>query len=249
MASAAAINIFYDAAPRPLTRWQRFLVVVASWVGAALVGVVGPTIRWEVLGQSNEDAVLSTGQRAILAFWHRCIFGALWHYRKRGIAVMTSTHFDGEYIARIIQRWGCLAARGSSSRGGLRALAEMARYLRTGHDVAFTIDGPRGPRFIAKPGPIMLARRTGNEILCFHVSLARAYVFRKSWDLLQIPYPFTRAVLFIAPAIRVPPEASPELVREKHAEMQAALDRLRQLGDGWWSLSEAERARLKSEWR
>ena len=242
-------NIFYDAAPRPLTRWQKFLVLIVSWVGYTLIRLIGWTIRWEVLGQANEESIFARGKRAIYTFWHQCIFAATWYFRHRGIVVMTSTHFDGEYIARIIQRLGYGAARGSSSRGGLRALAKMARLLSEGRDAGFTIDGPHGPRFAAKPGPVILARRTGDEILCFHLSLERAYIFQKSWDLTQIPYPFTRAVLVIAPPIRVPPEASSELVREKHAEMQATLDRLRELGDRWWNLSEGERSRLRAEWR
>lgn len=244
-----AANIFYDVAPRPLTRWQWFLVFLASWVGYALIGLIGRTIRWEVVGQENWESIFRAGKRAIYTFWHRGIFTATWYWRRRGIVVMTSTHFDGEYIARIIHRLGYGAARGSSSRGGLRALAEMARRLKEGHDVGFTIDGPHGPRFVAKPGPVMLARRTGDAIFCFHISPERAYVFRQSWDLLQIPCPFTRAVILMAPPIYVPEQASEEVLREKHAEMQALLDRLREIGARWWSLPETERARLKAALR
>jgi lysophospholipid acyltransferase (LPLAT)-like uncharacterized protein len=146
---------------------------------------------------------------------------------------MTSQNFDGEYIARIIQRHGYGAARGSSSRGASRALVEMIRCLRHGADTAFTIDGPRGPRFVAKPGAVLLAKATGAAILCFHIALRKAYVFRKTWDQTQIPCPFGRAAVFIAPPILVSPEANEEEQTRKHQEVQAALDQLRERGEAW----------------
>src|ERR1700730_16828720 len=94
----------------------------------------------------------------IFTFWHREIVAATWFWRKRGIVVMTSRNFDGEYIARIIQKHGYGAARGSSSRGATRALVEMIKSLKDGRDAAFTVDGPRGPRFVAKPGSVLLAK-------------------------------------------------------------------------------------------
>jgi len=147
--------------------------------------------------------------------------------------VMTSQNFDGEYIARIIERHGYGAARGSSSRGATRALVEMIRCLRKGVDTAFTIDGPRGPRFVAKPGSVLLAKPTGAVILCFHIALRKAYAFRRSWDQTQIPYPFTRAAIFIAPPILVSPDADEEEQARKLQEVQAALDELRRGGDQW----------------
>ena len=136
--------------------------------------------------------------------WHREIFAGTWFWRKRGIVAMASQNFDGEYIARILQKHGYGAARGSSSRGGERALAEMIRCLRQGLDTVFTIDGPRGPRFVAKPGSVQLAKATGAAILCFHAAVRHALVFRKSWDLTEFPFPFTRAAMFVAPPIFVP---------------------------------------------
>ena len=101
----------------------------------------------------------------ISAFWHRCIISATWYWRDRGAVVMNTTNFDGQWTRRVIEHFGFGTAQGSSTRGGLRGLAVMARRLEEGHDAAFTIDGPRGPRYVAKPGPVMLARRTGKPIL------------------------------------------------------------------------------------
>lgn len=245
-AEAQARNIFYDVTPRPLTRWQSLLVRLAAWVGYWLIALIGRTLRWDIVGQENWEAIRRAGRRCVYTFWHCGIFSATWYWRHRGIVVMTSLNFDGEYIARIIQRHGYGAARGSSSRGGLRALAEMKQHLEQRRDVAFTIDGPRGPRFVAKPGSVLLARRTGDAIFCFHIAAERAYVFGKSWDLFQLPYPFSRMVIFKAPPLYVPADADAAAQEAKHREMQAALDCLRALGDVWWQLTKEERARVRA---
>jgi lysophospholipid acyltransferase (LPLAT)-like uncharacterized protein len=219
--------------PRAFTLWQRLQIFLASWIGYLAVLLIGRTLRLEVYGWENWEAARKTGKGLIYTFWHREIFPATWFWRRRGIVVMTSQNFDGEYIARIIQRHGYGAARGSSSRGASRALGEMVRCLRHGADTAFTIDGPRGPRFVAKPGAVLLAKATGAAILCFHIALRKAYVFRKTWDQTQIPCPFGRAAVFIAPPILVSPEANEEEQTRKHQEVQATLDQLRGRGEAW----------------
>ncbi|MFZ3201202.1 MAG: DUF374 domain-containing protein, partial [Candidatus Acidiferrales bacterium] len=138
---------------------------------------------------------------------------------------------------------------GSSTRGGVEGLTAMARYLDAGRHVAFTIDGPRGPRYVAKPGPVILARRTGRPISVFHIGLERAHTFKKSWDLFRLPYPFSRAVMFVAPPIRVPTDADSETMKRKQAEMQAALERVRDAAESWFQLGEEERDRIRDAWR
>ncbi len=219
--------------PRVFTLWQRLQIFVASWVGYLAVLLVGRSLRWEVFGWENWEAARRIGKGLIYTFWHREIFSACWFWRKRGIVVMTSQNFDGEYIARIIQRHGYGAARGSSTRGAGRALAEMVECLKRGVDTAFTIDGPRGPRFVAKRGSVILSRVTGAAIFCFHVALKKAYVFRKSWDQTQFPYPFSRAAIFMAPPIVVPAGADEAEQTRKLQEVQAALDTLRRRGEEW----------------
>jgi len=145
---------------------------------------------------------------------------------------MTSLNFDGEYIARCIRRLGYGAARGSSSRAGFRAVAEMIRKVCAGRDLGFTIDGPRGPRYIAKQGPVILARKTGAAIFCFHVAM-KDRIQLNSWDHFQIPLPFTRAMLFQAAPIRVPIDADEDEVRRCHNRMQQVLDELKAQGDRW----------------
>jgi lysophospholipid acyltransferase (LPLAT)-like uncharacterized protein len=219
--------------PRMFSRWQRAQIFAASWIGYLAILFIGRTLRWEVFGWENWEAARKIGKGLIYTFWHREIFSACWFWRKRGIVVMTSRNFDGEYIARIIQRHGYGTARGSSTRGASQALLEMIECLKQGVDTAFTIDGPRGPRFVAKRGAVILSKATGAAILCFHVALRGAYVFRKTWDQTQIPHPFCQAATFIAPPIVVSPDADEEEQTRKFREMQATLDDLRRRGEEW----------------
>jgi hypothetical protein len=164
------------------------------------------------------------------------------------VVVLNTTNFDGQWTRQAIERLGYGTAQGSSTRGGLRGLAVMAQRLDQGLDVAFTIDGPRGPRYIAKPGPVMLARRTGQPIILFHIGLQQARTFEKSWDLFQMPYPLSRAVMVMAPPLYVPAGADPETADRKHSEMQARLEQIRDIAESWFHLPESERERLRVEW-
>jgi lysophospholipid acyltransferase (LPLAT)-like uncharacterized protein len=204
-----------------------------GWVGYFAITIIGRTIRWQSEGDSHLDDIYESGNRAIFTFWHGRIFPATYYWRKRGIVVMTSMNRDGEAIAQCIQRFGYGVARGSSSRGGFRALAEMGRMIRQGRDSAFTIDGPRGPRYIAKQGPVLLAKKTGAAIFCFHISLKHR-IQLKSWDEFQIPLPFTPALVLKAEPIWVPSDSSETRLRDLHLEMQNTLDRLRTEGDSRW---------------
>jgi lysophospholipid acyltransferase (LPLAT)-like uncharacterized protein len=218
---------------RAFTRAERFQAALIGWIGYIVIAIIGRTIRWQSVGDSYLNEVLGSGNRAIFTFWHGRIFPATYYWRNRGIVVMTSMNLDGEAIAQCIRRFGFGAARGSSSRGGMRALAEMAHQLRRGRDAAFTIDGPRGPRYVAKPGPVMLARKTGAAVFCFHISM-KYKIQLNSWDHFQVPIPFTSAVVLKAAPIWVPADATEDEVRRLHQEMQQTLDTLRQKGDSWW---------------
>src|SRR6202040_163780 len=161
---------------------------------------------------------------------------------------MNTTNFDGQWTRRVIEHFGFGTAQGSSTRGGLRGLAVMAQRLEEGLDAAFTIDGPRGPRYVAKPGPVGLARPTGRSIVVFHIGLERAWTLKKTWDLFQIPKLFTRAILVIAPPIEVAEDTNREGLEEKHQEMQRTLERVRDVAENWFSLSEQKRDRERTIW-
>jgi len=202
---------------------QRLMLGIISTVGAALIRLIGPTLRFTVSieegGPESWDA-----HPAIYVFWHRCVITSCWWWRHTGIRVMTSSSFDGEYIARIVEKFGYKAVRGSSTRGAVRALLGMHREIEAGYSVAFTIDGPKGPMNVAKPGPVLLARNTQLPIVPFYIAVKEAWVLN-SWDRFVIPKPFSRAVLRISKVIRVPEETDSRAAEALHAEMQAGLER------------------------
>ena len=220
------------------------IAAAAYW----LVRLIGPTLRVEIVGVHNAVQIRTGGEPGIGAFWHRSIFPAIWIWRNRGIFVLNTVNFDGQWTRRAIERLGFGTVQGSSSRGGVEGLTMMAKRVEEGRHVAFTIDGPRGPRYVAKPGPIILGRRTGKPISVFHIGLQWKYTFKKSWDLFQLPFPFSSAVMVVAPPIRVSMNADSDEMKRKQAEMQASLERVRDVAESWFSLREEEKDRLREEW-
>jgi lysophospholipid acyltransferase (LPLAT)-like uncharacterized protein len=223
-------------------------IPVIAWVAYRFVRLIGPTLRTEIVGVQNAIQIEEGGEPGIGAFWHQCIFTAIWLFRNRGIVVLNTVNFDGQWTRRVIERLGFRTVQGSSTRGAVQGLMAMAQQVERGNHVAFTIDGPRGPRYVAKPGPAILARRTGGPISVFHIGLQRAYTFQKSWDHFQLPWLFSRAVLVVAPPIRVPKDAGSELVKQKQAEMQNALEYVRDIAEGWFDLSEEQQDLLREDW-
>jgi hypothetical protein len=206
---------------------QRIALWLISWFGYLLISLIGRTLRFE--WSSEPGSRIENGeppQVGIGPFWHRAVIPATYYFRGRGIAVVTSRSFDGEYIARIIERFGFSAVRGSSSRGGLGALLGANRVLASGHVAAFTIDGPRGPCYVAKPGPVMLARMSGVPITCFYLACERPWILR-SWDRMMVPRPFSRVHVRWTKVIHVPGDASEEQMQECHRRMQESLERAR----------------------
>src|SRR5579859_102598 len=232
-APESAVNEKPAENARTFTRWERAKIFVATWVGHLALLLIGRSLRWEIIGWENYEAARQLGKSFVVACWHCEIFSGVWFWRKRGMVVMVSQNFDGEYIARIIKKHGYGVARGSSSRSASRVLVEMIRAVRKGHEAAVTVDGPRGPRHIAKPGVVLLSKATGAAILCFHIVPRRAWVFRKSWDRTEIPHPFTRTTIFIAPPLVVSAEASDEEQAQKLREVQETLDGLVRQSEGW----------------
>ena len=212
---------------------DRVLIRLADIAFFVFIKLICGTIRWQVEGWQNWEASSAEGQVPIYTFWHNRIFMATYFWRKRGIVVMTSQSFDGEYIARFIQRFGYGAARGSSTRGGIGAMVEMVRLMRAGRPTAFTIDGPKGPKYVAKMGPLLLAKKTGQPILPFTITSASFWSAKKSWDGFQVPLPFTRARVDIAPPIYVPADAVEEILNAKRDELQRALDEINERGELW----------------
>jgi lysophospholipid acyltransferase (LPLAT)-like uncharacterized protein len=197
-----------------------------SWAGYLAIGLICPTLRFAMSWEEAPDPPDAVIERPMIySFWHRAVFPAAWMWRKLGIAVMVSRSFDGEYIARIIEKFGFVAVRGSSSRGGAEALLGMREELEKGATVAFTIDGPRGPKYVAKPGPVRLARGTGFPMAAFYVALSDPWVL-KTWDDFMIPKPFSKALARASSKMRVPADADDAQMSDFQGRLQAALERV-----------------------
>jgi len=212
------------------TRRQRLLIVLYGWVGYALIRLIGPTLRYSVSIEESGPPEPYI-QPAIYPLWHNCIIPAVYYYRGRGVPVMSSPSFDAEYTGRIIRRFGYTLVKGFSTKGAVRALLGMQKALQAGKTITLTIDGPRGPRYVAKPGPVLLARNTGVPIVCFNIGMENSWVLRSTWDQLQIPKPFSHVLLRVAKLIWVPRDADSEAMERHHAEMQGALDRVREYAE------------------
>ena len=189
-----------------LTPRQRRKAAAIAAVGGPIIAALGSTYRWHVDGFHHYESIVASGKQPIFAFWHGRILPATLFWKNRGIVVITSQNFDGEWIAGIIRRFGYGTARGSTSRGGARALVQLRRDLANGRPAAFTIDGPRGPARVAQPGAVFLAGATGHPILPFHIEASRFWTAGR-WDQTQVPKPFATVAVAIGEPIHVPDTA------------------------------------------
>jgi hypothetical protein len=185
------------------SRLKRAQVAAIAAIGYPIIALLGRTFRWRVSGHEHYDAVVAAGRQPILCLWHGRIMPGTVFLKRRGIVVITSQNFDGEWIARIIQRFGFGTARGSSSRNAAGALRQMVRELRADHATAFTVDGPRGPAGVAKAGAVWLAMASGCPLMPFHIEADRSWTLA-SWDRAQIPKPFSRVAFVVGEPLDVP---------------------------------------------
>ena len=215
--------------PRRFTLRQRIVLRLIIFFGSLVIRLIGPTLR--VCVSREEGAQETIDSRPLVAsFWHACIIPATYVFRHLGIRVMSSFSYDGEYMGRIIRKFGFVPVKGSSSRSPIRALLGLRRALEEGWTVAFSIDGPRGPRYKVKPGPVALSRSAGVPLTMFHMAVDKAWVLN-TWDRLIIPMPFSRVLLRIGKLIPVPADASDEDLDRYTAQLQDSLDRVREFAE------------------
>jgi lysophospholipid acyltransferase (LPLAT)-like uncharacterized protein len=198
---------------------KRAEVAAIAAVGYPLIRALTATWTWKVSGAEHLGAIAAAGHQPILALWHGRILAATPYFQHRGIVAMASENFDGEWIARLLGKFGYGAARGSTSRRGPAALRRLLKEVKA-HGVAFTLDGPRGPAEVAQPGAVWLAKATGQPLLPFHSEAASCWTLN-SWDRTQIPKPFTTVAMVIGEPLYVPRESG-------DAELEAGRQRLQQ---------------------
>ena len=197
----------------PLNRSQRLALTFVPPLAALLIRALGCTLRFEDVQAPGTPVGITIPGPTVFAFWHRTLLVCAYRFRNQGIAILISRSFDGELIARTVERLGFVAVRGSSTRGGSAGLRGMAQAYAAGHRCAITADGPKGPAQIAKPGPVQLATLVdASWIGAFHAQPDRAWTLN-TWDGFLIPKPFAR-IRFTWP-VHVAPEQE---------QIQAALD-------------------------
>lgn len=207
---------------------QRIVLAIVPRMVWALLWIFGRTWRFEVIAEEGVTPVLF-GQKAgpeVYCFWHQCVLPCTVYFRKSNAVILISQSFDGELITRILKMFGFDAVRGSSSRSAREGLLGLKHVVETGRTAIFTADGPRGPIFQTKMGPIKLAQTTGAPIGAFHLQPEKAWVMN-SWDRFLIPKPFTRIVVSWAQWTRVPTDLAPEQFDTKRQELNDALERAR----------------------
>jgi lysophospholipid acyltransferase (LPLAT)-like uncharacterized protein len=203
--------------------WGRRLQASAiGALGHPLIWLLGTSWRWRVEGHEILDRVHASGRFPVMAFWHGRILPSIYFFRHRDIVVITSDNFDGEWTAKIIHRFGYTTARGSTSRNAARAALRAKRRMEEGHAVGITVDGPRGPALVVQPGAVWLAKVTGNPIVPFHMEADQSWTTR-SWDAGQIPRPFSRVAVVFGEPMRIPADATYDVLEEKSRQLGDAL--------------------------
>lgn len=207
---------------------QRLALAIVPRVVWALLWIVGLTWRFEVIAEDGVTPV-RFGQKAggeIYCFWHQCVLPCAMYFRRTGATILISRSFDGELITRILRMLGFSAVRGSSSRFGGEGLLGLKEVLASSQPAIFTADGPRGPIYQTKMGPIKLAQMTGAPIGAFHLQPERAWTIH-SWDRFLVPKPFTRIVVSWANWTRVPTDLPADQFEPRRQELNAAIERAR----------------------
>lgn len=211
---------------------------IRAWTALALGALwgLGKTVRIDYVGTHDLFAHWEAGGQVILAFWHNRMLLMPFPYRGQKACIMNSIHRDGEIISRVIQHFGIVSVRGSSTRGWIGGLKGMIEAYQYGYDLIIVPDGPRGPRYQAKPGVLQLARATGAPV--YPVTYGAAWhTTIGSWDRLLVPFPFSRVAYIVGQPISVPADASAELMEAKRQELEMSLQTITAQADASFATS------------
>ena len=209
---------------------MRVNIPIAAFAGAGMIGVLGRSWRFRIIDEHFMDDARRRSRSLIFCFWHGRMLPLSFRYRGRSIQVLASRHPDGELMGQIIRRLGFGHVRGSSTRGGTRAIRELVGKLEQGFDLGITVDGPKGPRYVAKPGPIEIAKLSGSLVVPATTSSSSRWGF-SSWDSFELPKPFARVAVRFGPAIAVPADADPAAIEMCRIELETILREITQLND------------------
>jgi lysophospholipid acyltransferase (LPLAT)-like uncharacterized protein len=213
---------------------QRIALAVVPRLTALLLAAIGATLRFEVIAEEGAFPE-KPPTKGIYCFWHRSTLPCGWYFRKFRCSILISQSFDGELIARTLGLLGYYSVRGSSSRGGAAGLLALQGVIERGLPVVFTADGPRGPIYQTKIGPVKLAQMTGEAMGSFYLLPERAWVMR-SWDQFLIPKPFSRVAVSWARKVAAPPAgADAEMLEATRQQLNDAMERARARAEAYFA--------------
>jgi len=205
--------------------WLERAVPLAAWLVAGVLLLLKLTTRRRFVREEALFARWARAEPTILAFWHEQLVMMPFPYRGKRVCIMVSRHRDGELITRALRPLRIGTVRGSSTRGWAGGLKGMLRASRDGADLAFTPDGPRGPRYVAKSGVIQVARATRAPIV--PVAAAARWCRRiRSWDRLIIPFPWSRIIYVVGEPLEVAANAGPAEIEQARVVLERELARL-----------------------
>ncbi|OGC79549.1 MAG: hypothetical protein A2145_04730 [candidate division Zixibacteria bacterium RBG_16_40_9] len=212
---------------------DKFLVWLVSWLGPAMIWLLGKSLKITWKGWEHLEEVRKKGEKVLYAFWHGRLLILTFSYRWQKVHVLISQHRDGEFIARTIQRLGFVPVRGSTTRGGTQAIFQMISKIQDGYDIAITPDGPKGPRYKVQPGVIYIAQRSGLPIMPISSSAQKAWRL-KSWDNFLIPRPFSKTVIVLGKPIYVPKDSTEQELNSKTSELEKELLEITKQADNFF---------------
>jgi hypothetical protein len=199
---------------------------ITSFFASLLIRLLGLTWRLEWRGAGRlEDARRMTG-RVIFAFWHGRLLALSWSHRNSKVHILASEHYDGDLMGRTIEWLGFGHLKGSTTRGGAKALRELRRVISEGHDIGLTVDGPRGPRGRVQQGATELSRLASAVVVPVSNTARPRKIFGGSWDRFQLPAPFAKIVIEYGEPILVPGDAGAEEREEFRIELERRLGEL-----------------------
>ena len=202
---------------------EKLKLGLAGTAGRALADLVLGSVRYQESAPAEYHERMRSGEPVVYVLWHGRLLPLTHRNRHRDLVTLISLSRDGEYIARIVGGWGYHVVRGSTSRGGVAALAELIRLGRRGHSIAITPDGPRGPRQRMKPGALLVAQRTGLPVVPAAAAASRAWWF-EGWDRFLVPKPFSRVLIEYGAPVRVPRDMSDAGLEELATELEGRLN-------------------------
>lgn len=189
---------------------RRFLVWLLPLIVVWFQRLIGFTSRFRFLTNEQYEELFKNKKPFIYSIWHTNVLYSPYLHRGKNVAVLISESKDGDYINQVVHRFGNTSVRGSSSKGGSKALKAVIQHLKKGLPAAFTPDGPRGPAFIVQPGIIAAAQVTQVPIVPFHYECSRQWILERAWDKHRVPKPFTTFVVSYGEPISVPRDLNEE---------------------------------------